>query len=84
MRHPSPKTAVLSTKVPRRLRRKLERIAERRKVPISEVVRDALERTVASEERADSFTARAGDLCGLLSGPRDLSTNPEHLDGYGT
>jgi len=84
MRHPPGKAAVLSTKVPERLRRRLERIANRRKVPVSVVVREALEAAVESEDLVESFTARAGDLCGALSGPRDLSSNPAHLDGYGT
>jgi hypothetical protein len=30
-----------------------------------------------------SFLALAGDLAGCVEGPPDLSTNPEHLRGFG-
>lgn len=37
----------------------------------------------AEEPAEPSFLSLAGDLAGCLEGPEDLSTNPEHLRGFG-
>jgi hypothetical protein len=54
----------------------------------SSVVREALEAYLdlaqgGAPRAALSFTARAADLAGCVSGPEDLSTNVTHLDTYG-
>jgi hypothetical protein len=45
------------------------------------VVREALVAYAARE--LSSAADAAGDLVGSLKGPRDLSTAPEHLAGFG-
>ncbi len=79
----------LSIKVPETLDRDLTRLAERRGVSKSVLVRDAMgdlvarERSGADRPPAGSFLARAEDLAGCVDGPEDLSSNKEYLDGYG-
>jgi hypothetical protein len=45
------------------------------------LVREALE-TLATRKR-HSVTARVDEILPELEGPRDLSVNPKHMDGYG-
>lgn len=72
----------MSIKLPRTLSAKVSRIARRRNVSRTEVVRDALE-AYTSREGSSAATA-VSDLKGCLKGlPRDLSTNHKHLKGYG-
>jgi hypothetical protein len=59
---------------------KISRIATKRAVPQSEVIREAIEGLV--EEETSGLEAVA-DLVGAIAGPRDLSTNPKHLEGLG-
>lgn len=75
-----PAMKTLSIKVPAELEEKVERMARRRRTSRSAIVREALE---AYEHPEGSFGALAEDLCGSLEGPPDLSTNPDHLAGYG-
>ena len=49
----------------------------------SEVVREALERERSGRGRAPSCRDLLGDLDGFFDGPKDLSTNPKHLEGFG-
>lgn len=72
----------MSIKLPRTLSAKVARLAKRRNVSRTEVVRDALEAYTAAE--GSSVGSAVSDLKGCLKGlPRDLSTNPKHLKGYG-
>jgi predicted transcriptional regulator len=72
----------MSIKLPRALSAKVSRLAKRRNVSRTEVVRDALEAYTAQE--GASAGSAASDLKGCLKGlPRDLSTNRKHLKGYG-
>ena len=36
-----------------------------------------------SKSRKDSLYDRIKHLCGVISGPGDLSTNPKYMEGYG-
>jgi predicted DNA-binding protein len=72
----------LSIKVPAQLSARLSNLARRRRVPVSVVVREALEQI--GEANTGSFGELAKEFCGRLSGPADLSTNVEHLKGYGS
>jgi predicted transcriptional regulator len=72
---------VVSLKLPDDLDKALTRMARKRRSSRSQVLRDALESYTRGS--AGSVSAAAGDLVGSLSGPRDLSTNPKHLAGYG-
>lgn len=71
----------VSFKLPAELDRALSELARRRRSSRSAVVRDALQ--VLTSDRRRSVTALAGDLVGSLEGPRDLSTNPKHMDDFG-
>jgi len=74
-------------------KRRIERLAERRRLSPEAVVRAALDRALASasdetgEGQADirpgSFLDGIEHLVGSVEGPSDLSTNPEHMEGYG-
>jgi len=44
---------------------------------------ERLEPVTSSQEAVSVFEA-AGDLIGCVEGPRDLSTNQDYLEGYGT
>jgi len=48
----------------------------------SEIVRRALERQREKPGKASCLELMQ-DVCGSLNGPRDLSTNPKHLEGLG-
>lgn len=76
-----------SLKLSQDLEKSLTTCATARGASASSVVREALEVYLAASESADrqpqSFSARAADLAGCVSGPADLSTNPAHLATYG-
>ncbi len=72
----------MSIKLPRTLSAKVSRLARRRNVSRTEIVRDALEAYTAVE--GSSAASAVSDLKGCLKGlPRDLSTHHKHLEGYG-
>jgi Arc/MetJ-type ribon-helix-helix transcriptional regulator len=75
----------ISLKLPELLHAKLNRLAEARKQTKSDVVREALELLLdgTSRKRPVSALDLAGDLVGTCEGPRDLSTNPKYMDGFG-
>jgi Arc/MetJ-type ribon-helix-helix transcriptional regulator len=72
----------ISVKLPESLAKWLARMARSLGRSQSEIVRDAL-----NERRQGKGEASCHDLledvCGTFEGPRDLSTNPRHLDGFG-
>jgi metal-responsive CopG/Arc/MetJ family transcriptional regulator len=72
----------LSLKLPPGLSVKLERAAKKCGRSKSELVRAALEQFLKAE-RPMSARELAGDLVGCGEGPGDLSTNPEHMQGFG-
>ena len=78
-----------SLKLTPELEKSLTTYATSRGASASSVVREALEAYLVDAQSADlrkpqSFSARAADLAGCVSGPADLSTNPAHLSTYGT
>ena len=72
---------MVSIKLPEELDHALSEIARRRNASRSAILREALESFARGSKR--SVTAAAGELVGSLRGPRDLSSNPKHLSGYG-
>jgi hypothetical protein len=77
---------IISIKLPDGLHRKLEDTAKRRQTTKSELVRMALEKFLIVEKpkpRPGSALELAGDLVGCARGPRDLSTNPKYIEGFG-
>ena len=50
--------------------------------PQSDLVREALQRASDVTNGASCHDV-FGDVCGVIEGPKDLSTNPKHLAGFG-
>lgn len=75
----------LTVKLPPPLEARLDALVRRRKQPKSELVREAIERLVDEREVSGkgSVFDLVKDLKGIGTGPRDLSTNPKHMRGYG-
>ena len=76
----------LTLKVTETLAEQLQRVASQRRLPKSQIVREALEAALR-HDRVHS-TPSAHDLmkrgCGVVKGgPRDLASNPKHLAGFG-
>ena len=77
----------LTVKIPPGLDEALARASAREHVNKSELVRRALDAYIRQAERTQPFLSaldQAGDLVGCFrGGPADLSSNPEHLAGFG-
>jgi len=75
----------ITCKIPEQLDAMLEAMARQRRVPKSTIVREALEQQLKYERNVASPTAYdlAKVVCGTLSGPSDLATNPKHMKGFG-
>ena len=71
----------VTLKLPPDLDQALTDLAERLHLSRSAVIREAIE--AFARDRGASVGSLAADLAGTLDGPRDLSTSPEHMDGYG-
>ena len=50
--------------------------------PQSDLVREALQR-VSEGTSGVSCHDLFADVCGVIDGPKDLSTNPKHFSGFG-
>lgn len=71
-----------SMKLFRSQRAKAARLAESRDVRRADVMREGDEAYTA--QRGSSGASAITDFKGCLKGaPKDLSTNPKHLEGYG-
>ncbi len=75
----------ISFKCPEKLAKKLNGESKLRKIPKSDLLRQALEfylfqRGITPQV---SIYSLSKDLCGSLRGPEDLSQNPAYLEGYG-
>lgn len=72
-------------KCPDDLLKWLEKESKVRKTSKSDLLRHALEFffTQKGSSPAVNLYSLSKDLCGSLKTPEDLSTNPEHLEGYG-
>lgn len=75
----------VSLKLPEPLDAKLTALIRKRGMSKSALIREALEDYLSREGEPGpgSFLEMARDLCGCVAGPIDLSTNQDHLDGYG-
>jgi predicted DNA-binding protein len=76
----------LTVKLPEALAAKLEALVRRRGQRRSEIVREAIERAIdeGPESSGQSVYDLAKDLIQPGSGPKDLSSNPKHMRGYGS
>jgi predicted transcriptional regulator len=76
----------LTLKIAPQLEAALEKAAKAAHVTKSEFVRRALVAYTARQIQTPFVSAleQAGDLAGCFAGgPKDLSSNPRHLDGFG-
>ena len=76
----------LTLKVPETLAEQLQRVSSQRRVPKSQIVREALETALRQECHQSTLSAhdRMKPGCGIVKGgPRDLASNPKHLEGFG-
>jgi ribbon-helix-helix CopG family protein len=75
----------ISCKISEKLNGQLEALARRRRTSKSAILREALEgKTKASARSAAPFAYDlVKHLCGSLRGPKDLSTNPKYMKGFG-
>lgn len=74
----------VSLKISEQLLSQLNAAARSRSTSRSALVRDALESFLGAAGTDDrSVIALASDLVGAIHGPADLSTNPDHLQGFG-
>ncbi len=75
----------LTVKLPPALEGRLAALVRKRKQSKSELVREAIELLVEQPgaPAKGSVLDLVGDLAGIGGGPRDLSTNPKHLRGFG-
>jgi len=72
----------LTVKLPDSLAAWLSRRARELGRPQSDLVREALQRASQGTSGASCHDV-FGDICGVIEGPKDLSTNPKHLAGFG-
>jgi len=69
--------------IPEKLDARLERLAHEAKLPKGKFVRKALEQAVRKPRANGAAYKLVRNLCGSLSGPSDLATNPKYLEGLG-
>jgi hypothetical protein len=72
----------VTVKLPEPLAAWLARRARELGRPQSDIVREALQRASDGDSGASCHDVFA-DVCGIVNGPKDLSTNPRHLAGFG-
>jgi len=72
----------ITVKLPEALATWLSRRARELGRPQSDLVREALQRVRAGKSGVSCHDLFA-DICGFIDGPKDLSTNPKHLSGFG-
>ena len=69
--------------IPEKLDARLDKLARQAKVPKGKFVRKALEQAVRQPRASGAAFDLVRNLCGSLSGPSDLATNPKYLEGLG-
>lgn len=78
--------STISLKLPDKLLALLEKESRARRTTKSSLIREALEQTLVRRSSAAKASCYdlARDLAGSLKGlPRDLATNPKHMEGFG-
>jgi hypothetical protein len=76
----------INVRVDARLKKQLEAAARAKGVSPSDIVREALEEHMqqrAPRESAYDLAVRLGMLGSAKGLPKDLSTNPKHMEGFG-
>jgi len=76
----------ITCRIPEKLDAELEAVAEKRKVPKSTVVREAIASNLQEQKNQGRLSAYdvMKEACGIIkSGRRDLATNPKYMKGFG-
>jgi hypothetical protein len=75
----------ITCKISEKLNAHLDALARQRGVSKSAILREALENKTKSSAKSRALSAYdlVKHLCGRLRGPKDLSTNPGHMRGFG-
>jgi predicted transcriptional regulator len=76
----------INVRVESRLKQQLEAVARAKGVSPSQVVRQAIEEHLRQQTPSEScydLANRLGILGSAKGLPTDLSTNPEHMEGFG-
>ena len=79
-------TARITIRIDESLRNRLDSVAEATGKTESEIVRDALEQYInhnQSETTCYDVFKKAGVIGCVKGGPKDLSTNPKYMEGFG-
>ena len=74
---------MLTCSIPEKLDARLEKLAKQAKVPKGKFVRETLEKAVRKPRAKATAFNLVSNLCGSLSGPSDIATNPRHLEDLG-
>ena len=77
-------TTTLTLKVPQEMARKLEAVAKSKRVPKSQIMREAIDALLLQEKVKPSLLDRMKNRIGCItSNEGDLSVNPKRMEGYG-
>jgi hypothetical protein len=69
--------------IPEKLDARLKILAKQARLPKNQFIRKTLERAVRAPRVDGAAFSLVKELCGSLSGPSDLATNPKYLPGLG-
>lgn len=74
----------ITCKIPEEVDARLEAAARQRRVPKSQIVREALAASLRRKEPKVSAFDLIKDACGIVKGgPTDFASHPRHLKGFG-
>lgn len=74
----------ITCKIPDKISAHLEAVARQRRVPKSQIVREALAASFRKTKPKVSAFDLIKDACGIVKGgPRDYASHPRHLKGFG-
>ncbi|MDQ6911479.1 MAG: ribbon-helix-helix domain-containing protein [Verrucomicrobiota bacterium] len=74
----------ITCKIPDKISAHLEALARQRRVPKSQIVREALATTFRKAKSRMSAFDLMKDVCGVVKGgPKDYASHPRHLRGFG-
>lgn len=74
----------ITCKIPDTISAHLEALARQRRVPKSQIVREALAASFRKSKPKVSAFDLIKDACGIVKGgPKDYASNPKHMKGFG-
>lgn len=73
----------ISLKVSENLAHQLEEEAKQSSRSRSEIIREALQDKFESKKKRRTMTDAFSECGEFFEGPRDLSTNPKYMEGFG-